>query len=71
MFSNSYRLLPPFHFKTKVTFGHNLRYKTKKVRLVKFLSNFVKRIGMLPETMKMLLLMNYQVNQLIIYTLII
>jgi len=34
-------------FKTKVTFGHNLHYETKG----KFLSNFVKQIGMLPETM--------------------
>jgi hypothetical protein len=40
----------------------------QKLRLVKFLSNFVKRIGMLPETMKVLLLMKYQVNQLTIYT---
>jgi hypothetical protein len=40
----------------------------QKVRLVKFLSNFVKRSEMLPKTMEMLLLMNYQVNQLTIYT---
>jgi hypothetical protein len=29
---------------------------------VKFFSNFAKRIGILPETMQMLLLMNYQVK---------
>ena len=34
-------------FKIKVTFGHNCVTK----RLVKFLSNFTKWIGMLPETM--------------------
>jgi uncharacterized membrane protein len=32
-------------FNIKVTFRHKVRY----VRLVKFLSNFAKRIGMLPK----------------------
>ena len=40
----------------------------QKVHLVKFLSNFIKRTRMLPETISMMLLMNYQVNQLTIYT---
>jgi hypothetical protein len=38
-------------FKIKVAFGHKLRYKIKVLSLVKFLSNFAKRLGMLLETM--------------------